>query len=105
MEKHQYTQHHSLFTEFDSGLFKSGKHFRLYEKLGSHVITVEEQEGTYFAVWAPNADNVQIIGDFNYWNGDGYDLYPRWDGTGIWEAFVPNVGKGTVYKYKIFSKI
>ena len=103
MEKHQYIQSHSLLTEFDSDLFKSGKHFKLYEKLGSHLVTHEEQDGTYFAVWAPNAENVQVIGDFNYWNGEGYDLYPRWDGTGIWEGFIPNIGKGTVYKYRIKS--
>jgi len=103
MEKHQYTQNHSLLTEFDSDLFKSGKHFKLYEKLGSHLVTHEEQDGCYFAVWAPNAENVQVIGDFNFWNGEGYDLYPRWDGTGIWEGFIPNIGKGTVYKYRITS--
>lgn len=103
MKKHQYVQNHSLFTEFDSDLFKSGKHFKLYEKLGSHLITHEEQDGCYFAVWAPNARNVQVIGDFNYWNGEGYDLYPRWDGTGVWEGFVPKIQKGAVYKYRIHS--
>lgn len=103
MEKHQYIQAHSLLTDFDSGLFKSGKHFKLHEKLGSFPITREETEGTHFAVWAPNAVTVQVIGDFNYWNGEGYELYPRWDGTGIWEGFVPNIGQGTVYKYRIHS--
>lgn len=103
MEKHQYTQAHSLFTDFDSNLFKSGKHFNLHEKLGSFPITREGVEGTHFAVWAPNAETVQVIGDFNYWNGEGYELYPRWDGTGIWEGFVPEIGKGTVYKYRIHS--
>ena len=66
MEKHQYTQHHSLLTEFDSGLFKSGKHFKLYEKLGSHLVTLEGQDGTYFAVWAPNAEEVQVFGKALY---------------------------------------
>ena len=103
MEKHQYTQAHSLLTDFDGDLFKSGKHFKLYEKMGSHVITHEGEEGVYFAVWAPNANVVQVIGDFNYWNGEGYELYPRWDGTGIWEGFIPKLGKGTVYKYRIHS--
>ncbi len=103
MEKHQHTQAHSLFTDFDSNLFKSGKHFNLHEKLGSFPITREGVEGTHFAVWAPNAETVQVIGDFNYWNGEGYELYPRWDGTGIWEGFVPEIGKGTVYKYRIHS--
>ncbi len=103
MEKHQYIQAHSLFTEFDSNLFKSGKHFNLHEKLGSFPMTREGVEGTHFAVWAPNAETVQVIGDFNYWNGEGYELYPRWDGTGVWEGFVPEIGKGTVYKYRIHS--
>lgn len=103
MEKHQYTKAHSLLTDFDSNLFKSGKHFNLHEKLGSFPVTHEGTEGTHFAVWAPNATTVQVIGDFNYWNGEGYELYPRWDGTGIWEGFVPEIGKGTVYKYRIHS--
>lgn len=103
MEKHQYIQAHSLLTEFDSNLFKSGKHFNLHEKLGSFPLTREDVKGTHFAVWAPNAETVQVIGDFNYWNGEGYELYPRWDGTGIWEGFVPEIGKGTVYKYRIHS--
>lgn len=103
MEKHQYTKAHSLLTDFDSNLFKSGKHFNLHEKLGSFPLTHEGTEGTHFAVWAPNATTVQVIGDFNYWNGEGYELYPRWDGTGIWEGFVPEIGKGTVYKYRIHS--
>ncbi|MFT7380957.1 MAG: 1,4-alpha-glucan branching enzyme [Roseivirga sp.] len=103
MEKHQYITTHSLFTDFDSGLFKSGKHFRLYEKLGSKLIEVDGVKGVFFAVWAPNANTVQLIGDFNFWNGDGYELYPRWDGTGIWEGFIPELKQGTVYKYKIHS--
>lgn len=103
MEKHQHIQTHSLLTEYDSGLFKSGKHFNLHEKLGSFPMTKESEEGTHFAVWAPNALTLQVIGDFNDWNGEGYELYPRWDGTGIWEGFIPAIGKGTVYKYKIYS--
>ena len=103
MKEHQYVTSNSLFTEFDSGLFKSGKHFRLYEKLGSHVTEVNGKKGTQFAVWAPNATKVQVIGDFNFWDGGGYELYPRWDGTGIWEGFIEGLGQGTVYKYKIHS--
>ena len=103
MEKHLYITAHSLFTDFDSGLFKSGKHFRLFEKLGSKLIEVNGVKGVFFAVWAPNASTVQVIGDFNFWNGDGYELYPRWDGTGIWEGFIPELKQGTVYKYKIHS--
>ena len=96
---------HSLFTDFDINLFKSGKHYRLYEKLGSHCIEVNGQKGTYFAVWAPSAASVSVIGDFNYWNNSEHRLNVRWDASGIWEGFIPNVGKGNAYKYKIYSNI
>jgi 1,4-alpha-glucan branching enzyme len=94
-------QVHSLLTEFDIHLFRSGKHFRLYEKLGSHPIEVDGQWGTYFAVWAPNGQHVSVIGDFNGWNQESHPLNVRWDGSGIWEGFIPNIGKGTLYKYCI----
>ena len=94
---------HSLFTDFDINLFKDGKHYRLYEKFGSHPLTLNGIEGTYFAVWAPSAKQVSVIGDFNYWNGDDYKLNVRWDSSGIWEGFIPHVGKGNLYKYKIHS--
>ncbi|RZM25566.1 MAG: 1,4-alpha-glucan branching protein GlgB, partial [Pedobacter sp.] len=92
---------HSLFSDFDIALFISGKHFRLYEKFGSHLIKVDQAEGTYFAVWAPNAQEVRVIGDFNHWNKSAHFLYKRQDESGIWEGFIPGVGKGTVYKYAI----
>ncbi|NHF61245.1 1,4-alpha-glucan branching protein GlgB [Flavobacteriaceae bacterium TP-CH-4] len=94
---------HSLFTDFDINLFKSGKHFKLYEKLGSHPMEVDGVEGTYFAVWAPTAKSVSVIGDFNYWLDHEHPLNVRWDESGIWEGFIPNVGKGEVYKYYIRS--
>jgi len=94
---------HSLFTSFDIDLFKTGKHYRLYEKLGSHELTVDGVKGTYFAVWAPSANKVSVIGDFNYWNADDYQLFVRWDSSGIWEGFIPGVSKGNVYKYKIHA--
>ena len=93
----------SLFSEFDINLFKSGKHYRLYEKFGSHITTVDGVEGTYFAVWAPSAKAVSVIGDFNFWLEGEHQLNVRWDESGIWEGFIPLVGKGTVYKYKIQS--
>lgn len=101
---HKYTSHHTLFTDYDIHLFKAGKHFKLYEKLGSHLLKIDGKEGTYFAVWAPNAESVELIGDFNYWNGEGYSLFPRWDGSGIWEGFTQYAVKGQSYKYKITSK-
>jgi len=94
---------HSLFTDFDINLFKSGKHYRLYEKFGSHIITVNGVEGTYFAVWAPSAKKVSVIGDFNFWKENEHQLNVRWDESGIWEGFIPGVGKGSTYKYKIQS--
>ncbi len=94
---------HSLFSDFDINLFKSGKHYRLYEKFGSHPLTLNGIEGTYFAVWAPSAKQVSVIGDFNYWNGEDYKLNVRWDASGIWEGFIPHAGKGSIYKYKIYS--
>ena len=94
---------HSLFTDFDINLFKSGKHFRLYDKLGSHLIEVDGVKGTYFAVWAPTAKSVSVIGDFNYWVEGDHQLFVRWDESGIWEGFIPGVEQGSKYKYKIHS--
>ena len=96
-------QVHSLFTEFDIDLFKAGKHFRLYEKLGAHPIELDGVKGVYFAVWAPSAQSVSVVGDFNYWIAGNHELYVRWDASGIWEGFIPNITKGTTYKYKIQS--
>jgi 1,4-alpha-glucan branching enzyme len=94
---------HSLLTEFDISLFKSGKHYRLYDKLGSHMIEVNGEKGTYFAVWAPTAKAVSVVGDFNYWLEGDHKLFVRWDESGIWEGFIPGIDKGTLYKYKIHS--
>lgn len=94
---------HSLFSEFDINLFKSGKHYRLYDKLGSHLIEVNGEKGTYFAVWAPTAKAVSVVGDFNYWLEGDHKLFVRWDASGIWEGFIPGIDKGTLYKYKILS--
>ena len=93
----------SLLTDFDIHLFKSGKHFKLYEKLGAHITTFGKQAGTYFAVWAPNARTVSVIGNFNHWNNNDHKLSPRWDESGIWEGFFPGIGKGETYKYAIHS--
>ncbi|PVX47764.1 1,4-alpha-glucan branching enzyme [Flavobacterium sp. 103] len=96
-------QTHSLFTDFDIDLFKAGKHFRLYEKLGAHLIEVDGVKGVYFAVWAPSARTVSVIGDFNYWIQGEHPLQVRWDSSGIWEGFIPGIEQGTTYKYKIQS--
>jgi 1,4-alpha-glucan branching enzyme len=94
---------YSRFTDFDIDLFKSGKHFKLYEKLGSHVVEHKGVVGTYFAVWAPNAQYVAVIGNFNGWNSGSHSLNYRWDASGIWEGFIANVGIGETYKYYIQS--
>jgi 1,4-alpha-glucan branching enzyme len=94
----------SLFTDVDIYLFKEGRHFRLYDKLGAHPMEVEGRRGTLFAVWAPNAERVSVIGDFNDWNQDAHILYPRLDESGVWEGFVPGAYQGQFYKYHIRSK-
>tara|TARA_B110000091_G_C13797131_1_gene468399 strand:+ start:225 stop:2132 length:1908 start_codon:yes stop_codon:yes gene_type:complete len=94
---------YSLFSDFDISLFQAGKHFKLYEKFGAHIMTKDGIAGTYFAVWAPNAKEVSVIGDFNYWNDQEHQLNVRWDSSGIWEGFIPYAGKGNTYKYKIKS--
>jgi 1,4-alpha-glucan branching enzyme len=96
-------QPYSLFTNFDIDLFKAGKHFRLYEKLGAHLVEVDGVKGVYFAVWAPSARSVSVVGDFNYWIQGEHQLQVRWDSSGIWEGFIPGLEKGVTYKYKIQS--
>jgi 1,4-alpha-glucan branching enzyme len=93
----------SLLTDDDLHLFNEGKHFRLYDKLGAHTMTRGSDRGTYFAVWAPNAERVSAIGNFNGWNKTSHPLSPRGQ-SGIWEGFFPDLGKGTLYKYHIASR-
>ncbi|MBS1529252.1 MAG: 1,4-alpha-glucan branching protein GlgB, partial [Bacteroidetes bacterium] len=96
-------QVYSRFSDFDISLFKSGKHYKLYEIMGSHVLEYKGVIGTYFAVWAPNAQYVSVIGNFNYWDRGSHPLFVRWDASGIWEGFIPHVGDGETYKYFIKS--
>jgi len=93
----------SLLTDDDLYLFNQGSHFRLYKKLGAHAMEHEGKEGTHFAVWAPEAQKVCVMGDFNGWDKDGHPLHPRGN-SGIWEGFIPGVGKGANYKYHIASR-
>jgi len=93
----------SLLTDEDLWLFNEGNHSALYEVLGAHLIRWREKAGTYFAVWAPNAEAVSVVGDFNGWVAGRNILRPR--GTsGIWEGFVPEIGPGALYKYHIVSR-
>jgi len=94
----------SLLTDHDIYLFKEGTHFRLYEKLGCHIVEHQGIRGAFFAVWAPNAESVCVIGDFNQWNSQTHPLAVRWDRSGIWEGFIPGVEQGALYKYHIVSK-
>lgn len=94
----------TLLSDFDIHLFREGRHYRLHEKLGSHMMEFNGQAGTHFALWAPNADYVSVISDANGWNKDQHPMGARSDGSGIWECFIPDVGKGTRYKYYIHSK-
>ena len=93
----------SYITDYDIYLFNQGSHFTLYEKMGAHLITVDGEEGVHFAVWAPNADAVSVIGDFNGWDENAHPLAPI-EISGVWAGFVPGVGKGEVYKYRIHSQ-
>jgi len=92
----------SLLNDDDLYLFNQGSHFRLYEKLGAHLIA-GENPGTYFAVWAPDAEQVFVMGDFNQWHRDSHALMPKGQ-SGIWEGFFPDMGKGALYKYRIVSR-
>ncbi|WP_425387519.1 1,4-alpha-glucan branching protein GlgB [Desulfovibrio inopinatus] len=91
----------SLLTEHDIYLFKEGNHFELYNKLGCHRMTVAGKEGALFAVWAPNAEYVSVVGDFNNWDQGAHPLQQRDDFSGIWEGFIPGAQKGFTYKYHI----
>ncbi len=97
---------HELFTiltDQDLFLFNEGSHLRLHERLGAHPLELEGVAGTNFAVWAPDAEAVSVMGDFNGWARDGNLLHPR-GSSGIWEGFVPGIGKGAIYKYGIRSR-
>ncbi len=94
---------YSLLTDYDIQLIRMGKHYRLYKKMGSHTLQLEGQWGTLFSVWAPNAREVSVIGNFNFWDKNAHPLVRRSDGSGIWEGWIPGVGKGTLYKYSILA--
>jgi len=93
----------SALTERDLYLFNEGTHLGLWEKLGAHPETMEGTRGVRFAVWAPNAERVSVIGSFNGWDADAHPLAPR-GSSGIWEGFVPGVERGALYKYRIVSR-
>ncbi len=93
----------ALLTEQDLYLFNQGRDYRAYQKLGSHLTSVNGEAGATFSVWAPNARSVTVIGSFNNWNKDSHPLRPR-ENSGIWEEFIPGITKGSLYKYHIVSR-
>lgn len=93
----------SLFSDHDIYLFKEGTHLHLYNKFGSHLMNFGGKDGVYFALWAPNAKSVSVVGDFNGWDNKAHPLGRRWDSSGIFEGFIPDIGNGTTYKYFIIS--
>ena len=93
----------SLLGPDDMHLFNEGTHYRAYRVFGSHLLTHEGHAGTHFAVWAPNAGSVSVMGDFNGWSRDTHPLRPT-GSTGVWEGFVPGLGRGTIYKYAVRSR-
>jgi 1,4-alpha-glucan branching enzyme len=93
----------SLLEENDLYLFNKGSHFRLYEKMGARLVTRNNLKGTCFSVWAPNAGQVFVMGDFNGWDKGRHPLRQR-GASGIWEGFIPGIGKGSTYKYHIVSR-
>lgn len=97
-------EHFSLFSDYDIYLFKQGKHYSLPDKLGSHIVEHNGKKGTYFAIWAPNAVEVSVVGSFNYWNKKANPMNVRYDESGIWETFIPGVQQGEIYKYFIKSQ-
>src|SRR5215203_6923314 len=90
----------TIIGEVDLHLFAEGNHHQIYEKFGAHLRTISEISGVYFAVWAPNAQRVSVVGDFNGWDGRVHPMR-RLLGSGVWELFLPGAGEGAHYKFEI----
>ena len=91
-----------LFSELDQYLFGHATHYDLYKKLGAHPTTIDGVDGTYFAVWAPNAQRVSVIGEFNDWDTEA-NIITNEDDIGVWQGFIPNAKAGQMYKYFIIG--
>jgi len=91
-----------LLSEFDLYLMGEGRHYDTYNKLGAHIHTLEGVRGVNFAVWAPSARRVSVVGDFNHWDGRVNPMRAR-GSSGVWELFVPELDEGAVYKYEIIG--
>ncbi len=95
---------YSHLTEYDIHLFREGSLYRMYRTFGAHRVTYNGTDGVAFTVWAPNAEFVSVIGDFNDWDKNAHPLNQRGDGSGIWEGFIPGLAYGRMYKYHIRSR-
>ena len=93
-----------LLTDYDLHLMGEGTHYLKYEKLGAHVREIQGISGVHFAVWAPNARRVSVVGDFNHWDGRMHPMRSR-DSSGVWELFIPGLGEGLVYKFEVLSRL
>ncbi len=89
-----------VMSELDQYLFGEGRHYQIYNKMGAHPYTYQDQSGYYFAVWAPHAASVSVVGDFNEWNEESHPMKPAGNG-GIFETFIPGLGEGQLYKFAI----
>ena len=89
-----------ILTDHDLYLLREGRHDRAYEKLGAHPACVDGVQGVWFAVVAPNADRVSVVGDFNDWNAEAHPMRATGD-SGVWQIFVPDAEPGPLYKYRI----
>src|SRR5919205_2595319 len=89
--------------EIDLYLFGEGRHEEIYKKLGAHVTKVGRTKGVAFAVWAPHAAGVSVVGDFNNWDGRLHQMR-RLENSGVWELFIPDLGAGALYKYEIHRR-
>ena len=96
-------EYKKIITKDDCYMFGQGTHYEIYNKLGAHLMEIDGVKGTYFAVWAPNAVNVSVVGEFNNWIGFDHNMEMEND-SGIWELFIPGVGEGEMYKYVISTK-
>ena len=92
-----------LFTDFDAYLFAEGKNYDVYNKMGAHPIEIDGVKGTYFAVWAPDARRVSVVGDFNMWDGSLNPMQIH-SASGVYELFIPGVMPGAVYKFQILTR-
>jgi 1,4-alpha-glucan branching enzyme len=103
VDKHDAYYFAPQLTDFDFYLFGEGNHYSIYYKLGAHPGELDGLRGTRFAVWAPNAERVSVVGPFNFWDGRKHAMQVR-GGSGIWELFIPDLGPGTLYKYEIRTR-